>query len=263
MIRRIRTIAWIVLIEMLRRKDIYVLLILLGSLLMGLISMNIFGLGAVDRFVKDAGLSAAWIFGWILTVSCAARQLSQEERRGTILPLLAKPIQRWQLLTGKWLGAWTAASLAVACFYLLTWMILLGYGGSLDLLTLAQAFILHACAIGIIAAMAIAFSTRLHQDATSAITYIASATMFLLVPRIPELAAQATGWRQTALMVLYGFLPHLELFDMRRRTIHQYGTMSWSWFALVIIYGMILVAALICLAWLGFHNKHFSRSEQD
>jgi hypothetical protein len=248
---------------MLRRKDIYVLLIMLATVLLGLVSMNIFGLGSVDGFVKDAGLLAAWLFGWILATNCASRQIPQEESRGTILPLLAKPVQRWQFIVGKWLGAWAAAALAVASFYLLTQLILLGFGGSFNIPTLIQALMLHLTALAVIAAIAVALSTRLHQDAAATLTYVATAAMFLLVPRIPELALQARGWRQTAMLALYGFLPHFELFDMRRRAIHQYGTMQWGWFAVIILYGTILASIMLCLAWIGFHNKHFSRGNQD
>jgi ABC-type transport system involved in multi-copper enzyme maturation permease subunit len=261
--RRIRTIAAVVLLEMLRRKDIYVLLIMLGTMLLGLVSMNIFGLGSVDGFVKDAGLLATWLFGWILATNCASRQIPQEESRGTILPLLAKPVQRWQFIAGKWMGAWAAAAIAVISFYILTELILVGFGSSFNIATLLQALVLHLVAIAVIVALAVALSTRLHHDAAATITYVASAAMFLLVPRIPELANLARGWRQTAMLVLYGFLPHFELFDMRRRLIHQYGPMPWGWFAIVIIYGAVLASIMLCLAWLGFHNKHFSRGNQD
>lgn len=261
--RRIRTIAFIVWIEMVRRKEVYVLLILLGSLLFTLVSLNIFGLGNVVGFVKDAGLLAAWLFGWILAVNCASRQIPLEESRGTILPLLAKPIKRGEFIVGKWLGAWLVVSAAVSSFYLLTVLVLWGYGGSFDLLTLIQALMLHIVALGIVIAIAIALSTRMNYDAAATLTYVATAAMFVLVPRVPELAFHARGWRQTSLLVLYGALPHFELFDMRQRVIHQYGTMPLSVFGLIMAYGLVLILIILCLAWLGFHNKHFSRSNQD
>jgi ABC-type transport system involved in multi-copper enzyme maturation permease subunit len=261
--KRIRTVAIVAWLELLRRKDIYVLLILLGTMLFILISLNIFGLGSVVGFVKEAGLMAAWLFGWILAVSCASRQLPQEEKRGTILPLLAKPIRRGELIVGKWLGAWTAVSTAVLTFYLLTLAIVWAYGGAFDPITLLQAFILHATALGIIAALAVALSTRLNQDAAATVTYVISAAMFLVVPRVPQMAALAVGWRQSALLILYGALPHFELFDMRRRAVHQYGTMSWSLLAAILVYGAIVTTILLLLAWVGYHNKRFSRSTQD
>ena len=261
--RRIRTIATITWLEMLRRKDIYVLLILLVSLLFALVSMNIFGLGSVVGFIKDAGLLTSWLFGYILAVNCACRQLPQEESRGTIFPLLAKPIRRGELIAGKWLGTWTIISAAVLCFYLLMLLIVKGYGGSFDLMTLIQAFILHIMALGIVIALGIALSTRLNQDAAAAITYVGTAAMFLLVPRVPELAAHAHGWRQTALLIIYRLFPHFELFDMRRRAIHQYGTMHWGIWSVVIVYGAIIISIFLLLAWLGFYKKHFSRSNED
>jgi ABC-type transport system involved in multi-copper enzyme maturation permease subunit len=261
--RRIFTVTMIVWLEMLRRKDIYVLMIMLASLLLALVSMNIFGLGSISGFVKDAGLLAAWVFGWILAVTCASRQLPQEESRGTILPLLAKPIHRWELLVGKWLGVWLVVATAITSFYLLTALILWGYGGAFNLPTLLQALVLHLAAVGIIISIALALSTRLNADASATITYISTGTMFLIVPRIPELIMQATTWHKTALFVLYIILPHFELFDMRQRAIHQYGTMPWGWWLLVIGYGLILVSFMLCLAWLAFRNKRFSRSNQD
>jgi ABC-type transport system involved in multi-copper enzyme maturation permease subunit len=248
---------------MLRRKDVYVLLILLGALLFTLLSLNIFGLGNVVGFVKDAGLLSAWLFGWIIAVNCASRQLPLEESRGTILPLLAKPINRAELVIGKWLGAWMVVSAAVISFYLLTLLILWGYGGIFNLLTLAQALVLHIMALGVIAAIAIALSTRMNYDATATLTYVATAAMFVLVPRVPELVFHARGWRQTSLLVVYGALPHFELFDMRQRVIHQYGIMPWHIFGLIILYGIVLVSITLCFAWLGFNKRHFSRSNQD
>jgi len=261
--RRIRTIAFIVWIEMVRRKEIYVLLILLGAMLFTLVSLNIFGLGNIIGFVKDAGLLAAWLFGWILTVNCASRQLPLEESRGTILPLLAKPIKRGELIIGKWLGAWMVVSAAVSCFYLLTLLILWGYGGSFDLFTLAQALVLHVMALGIVASIAIALSTRMNYDAAATLTYVATAAMFILVPRVPELVFHARGWRQTSLLILYGALPHFELFDMRQRVIHQYGSIPLTIFGTIIMYGVVLVSIMLCFAWLGFNKKLFSRSNQD
>ena len=60
---KIRTIAATVWLETLRKKDLYVLLILLSVLLLTLISLNIFGLGGMTRYIKDIGLLLAWVFG--------------------------------------------------------------------------------------------------------------------------------------------------------------------------------------------------------
>ncbi|MBU1694112.1 MAG: ABC transporter permease subunit, partial [Verrucomicrobia bacterium] len=107
--RRALIIARVVWLDMLRRKDLYVMAILLLTLLFVLMSLNLFGLGAVIRYILDVGLLLAWLFSLVLVVGLAARQLPREESRGTIFPLLAKPVTRGELLLGKWLGSWTAS----------------------------------------------------------------------------------------------------------------------------------------------------------
>ena len=63
---RIGCIIRAVWLELLRKKDIYVLLILLGALLVTLVSLNIFGLGGLVTYVKDVGFFMAWLFAWIV-----------------------------------------------------------------------------------------------------------------------------------------------------------------------------------------------------
>ena len=184
---RIRTVAWLIWLEVIRRKDIYVLLILLGALLTIVVSLDIFGLGGVVRYVTDIGLTMIWLFGWILAISVSSRQLPQEESRGTIFSLLAKPVTRFEVVAGKWLGSWGIVCVATMMFYLLVTGVVLLKGGEIHPVSLLQGCILHSVALGIISAVAIAFSTRMHKDAATSISYVFTGAAFLIVPRIPEL----------------------------------------------------------------------------
>ena len=98
--KRILTIASVVWIELLRRKDVYVLFILLLAFLMILMSLNVFGLGGLVVYVKEIGLLLTWLFSWILAVNISSRLLPQEETQRTIFPLLAKPISRAEIVVG-------------------------------------------------------------------------------------------------------------------------------------------------------------------
>ena len=83
-LRQIITLAGVVWLEMVRRKELSVLLILLATLLAGLLSFDVFGLSQVTGYVKDMGLLAVWVLAWILAVNTSVRQLPQEEQRGTL-----------------------------------------------------------------------------------------------------------------------------------------------------------------------------------
>lgn len=259
--KRARTIAAIVWLEMLRRKDVYVLLILLGALLAALVSLDVFGLGGAVGYVKDIGLLMAWLFGWVLAVALSTRQLPQEEARGTIFPLLAKPISRRDLLAGKWLGCWSVVATATAVFYVLVAAVAAAKGGRFDPLALAQGYLLHTAALAVIVAIGLLLSTRLNQDAASALAYIVSGAAFLLLPRVPQLAASSGGLSATLMLVLYHLLPHLELFDMRKRLVHDFGPVRWPVFAAVLAYGVLLTVLFVLLAWLAYRRKRFTRGD--
>jgi len=180
-----------------------------------------------------------------------------------VYAMLARPVGRGQLLLGKWLGAWLAATGAVLCFYALNVLIVGGFGGRFGAVALLQAVSLHGMLLAMITALAVALSVRLTQEAAAALSYIATAAMFAFVPRIPEFVAGAEGWRQTAMLILYTAMPHFELFDMRPRVVHLHGPIRWSTWALILLYGAMITTILLTAAWLAFRNRHFSRTAKD
>lgn len=259
--RQILTLAGVVWLEMARRKDLSVLLILLAALLAGLLSFNVFGLSQVTGYVKDMGLLAVWILSWILAINTAVRQLPQEQQRGTLFPLLAKPVSRLTLIVGKWLGAWSITSLALAGFYLTVYLAVWIKGGGFDKATLLQAVVLHAAALGLITALALAFSTRMNRDAASVITYLVTGAAFLLLPRVPAMLMEAKGLAGYALTSFYYLFPHFELFDLRRRLVHDWGACSWIVFAELLVYAAVMTGLFLAFAWLGYRKRHFSRGD--
>ncbi len=256
---KIRTIAAAVWLEILRKKDLYVLLVLLSVLLITLVSLNIFGLGGMTRYIKDIGLLLAWIFGLVLAIHISSRELPQEETSGTIFPLLARPITHAEIIIGKWLGTWSIVVVATLCFYILVTGVTIGMGGAINVLATVQGFILHATLLGVISAIALAFSTRLNSDAAATLSFVICGVSFLVVPRIPNLPVHQQGFSGNALLFLYNILPHFEIFDMRKRIVHDYGPMPTTVCALVVLYGIVLIALTLFVAFLLYRKKRFSR----
>jgi ABC-type Na+ efflux pump permease subunit len=195
----------------------------------------------------------------LLVVHTAARELPQEETRRTVFALLAKPLARHELVIGKWLGCWSLVCAATLSFYALLALVVLAKGGSFEPMAAVQAILLHSCALGILAALALALSTRMNQDAAAAVSYALSAAAFLLVPQVPTLTAHAEKWQSVTLLALYQLAPHFELLDMRRRLVHDRGPIGWDTFATVAAYGALYAALLLLFAWLGYRTKRFSR----
>lgn len=256
---RILVVARMVWLEILRRKELYVLGVMLAALLCMLLSVNVFGLGTAARYVLDLGLLAAWIFSLILTVAVSCRQLPDEERRGTIFPLLAKPLTRLEMICGKWLGAWSSAACAGAVFYLLVAAVVRGFGGAFDWGTLLQGWVVLAAGLMAISAMGIAFSTRLTYGAAASMSYTVLAASFFLLPRIPQMVLRGGGANGTVLSAIYCLCPHFELFDMRLRIVHRWGTVPGVSFLLLLAYGSVLTALFLGAAWLAYRRKRFER----
>lgn len=257
--RQIITLAGIVWLETVRRKELSILLILLVTLLACLLSFDVFGLSQVTGYMKDIGLLTAWILAWILAVNTSVRQLPQEEQRGTLFPLLAKPVSRLTLLLGKWLGVWSILCVVLASFYLTVCLAVLIKGGRFDLPTLAQAFLLHVAVLALISSLGLALSTRLNRDAATVTTYLVTGATFLLLPRIPGMLVEAKGATSYVLFTLYYLLPHFELFDLRRRLVHDWGPAGWLTIAEVVLYAVLMTGVFLTLAWLGYRKRRFSR----
>jgi ABC-2 type transport system permease protein len=256
---RILTIAQIVWLKMIRKKDLYVLLILLAGLLLTLTTLNIFGIAGVVRYITETGLNFAWLFSWILAVIVTARELPNEEKQGTIFPLLAKPINRMELIIGKWLGSWSIVCVATLSFYILVASVVILKGGTLNPIVLIQGIILHCCAISIICAISLFFSIKMNSDAAATMSFTFTATSFLLVPWIPRLMKYTSGIHATAMMVVYNLLPHFEIFNMKRRIVHDFDPIQWSTFIKILMYSVVITSFFIVSAWIGYRKKRFVR----
>jgi len=127
--------------------------------------------------------------------------------------------------------------------------------------TLIQALLLHLAALGVISAVGLAMSTRLTTEAAATLTYVLTGGAFLILPQAPSILLQMRGVLAAAWLALYYALPHFELFDLRRRLIHDWGPAQWSTVGLVLVYGAACTALLLLLAWFSYRRRRFSRSE--
>src|SRR6185437_7878567 len=114
---KIFAVAGVVIRELYRRKDFYVLFIL-TVIITGLSwIMNFFHDEQIIRFIKEICLVLIWISALVIAITTAARQIPAERESRTIFPLLAKPISRWQVMVGKFVGCWLATGAALVVFY--------------------------------------------------------------------------------------------------------------------------------------------------
>src|SRR5208283_4311410 len=139
----ILAVASVVIKELYRRKDFYVLFILTALICLVMASVNFFNDAHIVRYLKEICLLFIWICSLVIAITTTARQIPSERENRTLFPLLAKPLSRTQLLLGKFLGCWFACGLALICFYLFFGALAASREHHWPLLSYLQAGLLH------------------------------------------------------------------------------------------------------------------------
>jgi len=80
-----------------------ILFFAIGLILLSLI-VGDWSLGEQTKVIKDFGLSAMSIFGLLIAIFIGIRLMVQELEERTIYIIASKPINRWEIIIGKYLG---------------------------------------------------------------------------------------------------------------------------------------------------------------
>jgi ABC-type transport system involved in multi-copper enzyme maturation permease subunit len=249
-------IAVVVIQELSRRKDFYVLFVLttLITLVMG--SVNIFNQDNVIRYLKEICLFLIWAASLVIAITTTARQIPAERENRTLLPLLAKPVTRHQVLLGKFCGCWAACGLALVVFYVFFAIVAGSREHEWPLMNYFQALTLHWFMLGIVCALSLLGSIVFAAPSSnSTITLVVSVGLLLIGRHLNKVALKMAEPSQTLLYGIYFAVPHLDLFDARDLIIHNWGLIPWEIWAAAIAYAVVYAAIFLVLACLLFRRK--------
>lgn len=253
--RKSLAVARVVILEMVRRKDVYVLLFLTALVTLLLGSVNIFGDDRIARYLKEVCLTLVWLSSIVIATVTSARQLPAERENRTVFPLLAKPVSRWEVLFGKFLGCWGACALSLAVFYAFFIVLSGSREGVWPLAAYTQAYWLHCLFCAVVVAMTLLGSVLFSAvSANVTIMTVAIAFILLLGRHLHKIAVQAGGVARRVLEVAYFALPHLEWFDIRDFVVHNWEPLAASTVALDTLYAALYSGVLLGFAWLRFRR---------
>lgn len=203
-------------LEILRRKDVYVLLILALLLAGGSLVIMLVGIenASTATMLLNLGLTFGSLCAHLLTLMTAARQIPEERETRQLLPLLAKPIDRGVYLTGKWLASWACGSVALFVLCAMVYAVIprqQEFSGRL----LAQAVALQVVSLGVLAAWALALSLVLPKAlnlALVAFVYLGGATVIRFL-RARALDTPVHSWVEW----ITGYLPNFSHWNLITR----------------------------------------------
>src|SRR6266404_3043797 len=254
--KNIFAVSGIVIKELYRRKDFYVLFILtiLICLVMG--SVKVFNDARIVRYLKEICLLLVWISSLVIAITTTARQIPAERENRTLFPLLAKPLTRTELVLGKFFGCWFACGLTLLCFYLFFGLLTASREHHWPLVNYVQAAGLHWLMLGIVVALTLFGSLVFTAPSSnSTICFVVVAGILLLGRHLNKVALQMPEPRRSVLYSLYYAIPHLELFDVRDLIIHNWPPIAWTVCGLAALYALAYAAVFLISACLVFHRK--------
>jgi ABC-type transport system involved in multi-copper enzyme maturation permease subunit len=255
--RTIFALAGVVIKELYRRKDFYVLFILTIVICVIMASVNIFNDNQIVRYLKELCLLLIWISSLVIAITTTARQIPAEREQRTLLPLLAKPLTRNQLIFGKFLGCWLACGLVLICFYVFFGALAASRDHAWPLLNYFQAAFLHWITLGVVIALTLFGSLVLSAPSSNATICFVGVAAVLCVGRYLNAVAltQSEPFR-SIVYAIYFAIPHLEIpFEMRNLIVHDWPLIGWNFVALDALYLLAYAAVFLVATCLVFRRK--------
>jgi ABC-type transport system involved in multi-copper enzyme maturation permease subunit len=250
-------VAGVVIKELYRRKDFYVLFILTIVICVIMASVNIFNDNQIIRYLKELCLLLIWISSLVIAITTTARQIPAEREQRTLLPLLAKPLSRAQLIFGKFLGCWLACGLVLVCFYAFFGALAASREHTWPLLNYFQAAFLHWIMLGVVIALTLLGSLVFAAPSSNSTICFVIVTSIMCIGRyLDAVALSLPEPRRSIVYSLYYAIPHLEIpFEMRNLIVHDWPLIGWNFVALDALYLLAYTAAFLVAACLVFRRK--------
>jgi ABC-type transport system involved in multi-copper enzyme maturation permease subunit len=104
MLHRILAIAKNTYRETVRDKILYNLILFALVMILSSIILGHLSLGNEEKIILDLGLSAISVFGMLIAIFIGIGLVHKELEKRTVYALLAKPVHRYELILGKYLG---------------------------------------------------------------------------------------------------------------------------------------------------------------
>ncbi len=256
-ISTIWAVSGIVIKELYRRKDFYVLFVVTAVITLMMASVNFFHEGKIVRYLKDICLLLIWISALVIAIATTARQLPAERESRTIFPLLAKPVTRGQVVVGKFLGCWLACGIALVVFYVFFGVICLAKQDHIGFWQYFQAIWLQwgmlAIVIGMVLLGSVVFSA---PSANATICFVAVVSILILGSHLHKIAITEPEPLSVLLSSLYFLIPHLEWFyAVRDRLVFDQNLIPWVDCLLATLYAAAYVAIFLCGTWMLFRRR--------
>jgi ABC-type transport system involved in multi-copper enzyme maturation permease subunit len=251
-LRRIAAVAANTHRESVRERVLYnlvffAILMMLSGLLLDELSVR-----QDEKLVKDLGLAAMEIFGILIALFIGVGLVSKELDKRSLYPLLAKPLRRWELLLGKFIGlALTLlVNIVVMTMAMLGTLSLTGRGFDPGLLVAVYTIFLSLL---LIVAIALFFSTLTSSTLAAVSTFclVLAGRYADVIRNMSTVLPDAPRW---LIDLVYYSIPNFSNFDLKDRVVYG-DAVSVEELLWITLYCGTYSGLALLLAFLGFRRR--------
>lgn len=250
-------IARSVLLEAVRRKELYAIVFTATLLIAAVMSIDFFHLEGVGKFYRDISLKIMGIATALTVIVLSARQLPREFEYRTIYPLLAKPVSRTTFLAGKLFGVMLAAAFCFGLFMIVYVVGTLYAHGTIPWGLFFQYIYLQLVMMLVLATLGFWLSMLLNLDAAITIGVVIYFTASTLTTMLAYLYDFTGPGGQAVLKTLVYLVPQLTLLDLSGKTVHAgvWSPLPLSVLGQLTLYGLVYAGIYFALAGLSFRRR--------
>ncbi len=250
-----KALAKAVVLESIRRKDLWVVAILGFLILVSSGALGLFGIGGLEIFVKDLAVSVLGLFSTILAVLIATRMMPEEIKQRTLYPLLARPITRLDLIIGKTLGAIAVSWIAFLLLAALTGLALAGFHVTFEPI-MAQYLLAKMMGLVVICGLGVAFSTLMTPSAASTMCFVIVFGSTMISRALVMAYESCSPLLQWVFKLIDWALPQVSLFDLGGRAVYMHWSPVPMWvMGALALYMAVYFAGATGLSWLKFRRQ--------
>lgn len=228
MIGRVLAIAHAVLMDAIRRKVVWVVLLFGALLAFAIPALPSYGAGVVEAVFREVALALMYVALTVVTLALAANRVPAEIERRTVYSILSRGVRRWEYIVGTWLGIFATIGVVAVSFSVIAVAVGWFTYGELMLVLLQGALMIWFEA-GILAALCMAVAA---VSGPVVVAVAALAFLFVSHARAGLLSPDSLAWK------LY---PSLDTFNVIAPVAHGDGV-SLTY---------IVLAKLVFLAWVA------------
>ena len=215
--------------------------------------ISTWSVGEPEKIIADLGLTITVLAGVVIAIFAGIVLVHGEVDRKTILPILAKPLPRWEFVLGKFLGFLSAVWLAYLGMNIILMLFLAAVGGGITT-QLFEAVYLSMWEVALVVALALLFSsitTPWLAALNTIILFVAGRFSYdikFYLEANPEASATPL------LKVIYVLLPNLSYLNLRHEAVHQLPIATGMLFT-ASLYGLVYCAVILLVAMLAFRSR--------